>query len=127
MTGGARRTARLQYLSAPEPGGRQPRNRHDVHDPLLLALQKEPEQHPESTAQKESVSNRETFRNLKRPRLRLRRSGRTRLLPAATGKCELHQTPSLDAEATTPPETVPFSSTRTLSGTDGDAFQQELS
>ena len=41
MTGGARRTARLQYLSAPEPGGRQPRNRHDVNDPLLLALQKE--------------------------------------------------------------------------------------
>ena len=41
MTGGASRTARLQYLSAPEPGGRQPRNRHDVNDPLLLALQKE--------------------------------------------------------------------------------------
>ena len=35
-------------------------------------------------------------------------------MPAATGKCELHQTPSLEAEATTPPETVPFSSTRTL-------------
>ena len=33
-------------------------------------------------------------------------------MPAATGKCELHQTPSLDTEATTPPETVPFSSTR---------------
>ena len=29
------------YLSAPEPGGRQPRNRHDVNDPLLLAPQKE--------------------------------------------------------------------------------------
>ena len=41
MTGGASRTARLQYLSAPEPGGHQPRNRHDVNDPLLLALQKE--------------------------------------------------------------------------------------
>ena len=41
MTGGASRTTRLQYLSAPEPGGRQPRNRHDVNDPLLLALQKE--------------------------------------------------------------------------------------
>ena len=41
MTGGARRTARLQYLSAPEPGGHQPRNRHEVNDPLLLALQKE--------------------------------------------------------------------------------------
>ena len=40
MTGGASRTARLQYLSAPEPGGRQSRNRHDVNDPLLLALQK---------------------------------------------------------------------------------------
>ena len=40
-TGGASRTARLQYLSAPEPGGRQQRNRHDVNDPLLLALQKE--------------------------------------------------------------------------------------
>ena len=35
-------------------------------------------------------------------------------MPAATGKCELHQIPSLDTEATTPPETVPFSSTRTL-------------
>ena len=41
MTGGASRTARLQYLSAPEPGGHQPRNRHEVNDPLLLALQKE--------------------------------------------------------------------------------------
>ena len=41
MTGGASGTARLQYLSAPEPGGHQPRNRHDVNDPLLLALQKE--------------------------------------------------------------------------------------
>ena len=41
MTGGASRTARLQYLSAPESGGRQQRNRHDVNDPLLLALQKE--------------------------------------------------------------------------------------
>ena len=41
MAGGASRTARLQHLSAPEPGGRQPRNRHDVNDPLLLALQKE--------------------------------------------------------------------------------------
>ena len=41
VAGGASRTARLQYLSAPEPGGRQPRNRHDVNDPLLLALQKE--------------------------------------------------------------------------------------
>ena len=41
MTGGASRTARLQYLSAPEPGGHQQRNRHDVSDPLLLALQKE--------------------------------------------------------------------------------------
>ena len=41
VTGGASRTARLQYLSAPEPGGHQPRNRHDVNDPLLLALQKE--------------------------------------------------------------------------------------
>ena len=41
MTVGASRTARLQYLSAPEPGGHQPRNRHDVNDPLLLALQKE--------------------------------------------------------------------------------------
>ena len=40
VTGGASRTARLQYLSAPEPGGRQSRNRHDVNDPLLLALQK---------------------------------------------------------------------------------------
>ena len=41
MTGGASRTARLQYLSAPEPSGHQPRNRHEVNDPLLLALQKE--------------------------------------------------------------------------------------
>ena len=41
MAGGASRTARLQFLSAPEPGGRQPRNRHDVNDPLLLAPQKE--------------------------------------------------------------------------------------
>ena len=41
MTGGASRTSRLQYLSTPEPGGHQPRNRHDVNDPLLLALQKE--------------------------------------------------------------------------------------
>ena len=41
MAGGASRTARLQYLSAPEPGGRQPRNRRDVNDPLLLAPQKE--------------------------------------------------------------------------------------
>ena len=41
VTGGASRTARLQYLSAPETGGHQPRNRHDVNDPLLLALQKE--------------------------------------------------------------------------------------
>ena len=41
VTGGSSRTARLQYLSAPEPGGHQPRNRHDVNDPLLLALQKE--------------------------------------------------------------------------------------
>ena len=39
VAGGASRTARLQYLSAPEPGGRQPRNRHDVDDPLLLAPQ----------------------------------------------------------------------------------------
>ena len=41
VAGGASRTARLQYLSVPESGGRQPRNRHDVNDPLLLAPQKE--------------------------------------------------------------------------------------
>ena len=35
-------------------------------------------------------------------------------MPAATGKCELLQTPRLDTEATTPPDTLPFSSTRTL-------------
>ena len=35
-------------------------------------------------------------------------------MPAATGKCEPHQTPSLDTEATTPLETEPFSSTITL-------------
>ena len=31
--------ARLQYLSAPESGGRQPRIHHDVNDPLLLGPQ----------------------------------------------------------------------------------------
>ena len=41
VAGGACGTARLQYLSAPEPCGRQPRNRHDVNDPLLLAPLKE--------------------------------------------------------------------------------------
>ena len=41
--------------------------------------------------------------------------GSWNVMPTATGKCELHQTPSLDTEATTPPDTVPFSSTRTLS------------
>ena len=40
MAGGASRTARLQYLSNLKPGGRQPRNRRDVGDPLLLAPQK---------------------------------------------------------------------------------------
>ena len=35
-------------------------------------------------------------------------------MPAATGKYELHQTPSLDTEANTPLDSVPFSSTRTL-------------
>ena len=39
VAGGASRAARLQYLSAPEPCGRQPRIRHDVNDPLLLAPQ----------------------------------------------------------------------------------------
>ena len=43
MAGGASGTARLQYLSAPEPGGRQPRKSHDVNDPLLLGPQKEQE------------------------------------------------------------------------------------
>ena len=28
--------ARLQYLSAPESGGRQPRIRHELNDPLPL-------------------------------------------------------------------------------------------
>ena len=42
------------------------------------------------------------------------RRGSWNEMPAATGKCELHQTWSLDTEATTPPDTVPFSSTRTL-------------
>ena len=46
MAGGASRTARLQYLSAPEPGGRQPRNGHDVNDPLLLAPQRGDQQPP---------------------------------------------------------------------------------
>ena len=46
MAGGASRTARLQYLSAPESGGRQPRNRHDVDDPLLLAHQRADQQPP---------------------------------------------------------------------------------
>ena len=41
MAGGASRTARLQNFSALKPGGRQPRIRHDVNDPLLLAPQKE--------------------------------------------------------------------------------------
>ena len=41
VAGGASRTARLQYLSALQARGRQPRNRHDVDDPLLLAPQKE--------------------------------------------------------------------------------------
>ena len=31
--------ARLQYLSAPEFGGRQLRIHHDVNDPLLLGSQ----------------------------------------------------------------------------------------
>ena len=46
MAGGASRTARLQYLSAPEPGGRQPRKSHDVNDPLLLAPQRADHQPP---------------------------------------------------------------------------------
>ena len=46
VAGGASRTARLQYLSALEPGGRQPRNRHDVNDPLLLASQKQRTSNP---------------------------------------------------------------------------------
>ena len=41
VAGRERRTARLQYFCAWEPGGRQPRNRHDENDPLLLAPQKE--------------------------------------------------------------------------------------
>ena len=46
MAGGASRTARLRCLSAPEPGGRQPRTRHDVNDPLLLAPQKQRTSNP---------------------------------------------------------------------------------
>ena len=38
MTGGTSRTTRLQYLSAPEPGGHQPRNRHDVKKELTSNL-----------------------------------------------------------------------------------------
>ena len=41
MAGGAGRAARLQYLSALERGGRQPRVGHDENDPLLLSLQNE--------------------------------------------------------------------------------------
>ena len=46
MTGGASRTDRLQYLSAPESGGRQPPIRHDANDPLLLAPQKQRTSNP---------------------------------------------------------------------------------
>ena len=46
MAGGASITARLQYLSAPESGGRQPRIRHDVNDPLLLAPPETADQQP---------------------------------------------------------------------------------
>ena len=50
MAGGASRTARLQYLSAPESGGRQPHTRHDVNDPLLLAHQKQRTSNPPLSA-----------------------------------------------------------------------------
>ena len=43
---GGGRTARLQYLSAPESGGCQPRTRHDANDPLLVAHQKERTSNP---------------------------------------------------------------------------------
>ena len=46
MAGGASRTALLQYLSAPESGGRQPPIRHDVNDLLLLAPQKQRTSNP---------------------------------------------------------------------------------
>ena len=46
MAGGARRTACLQFLPATGSGGRQPRIRHDVNDPLLLAPQKERTNNP---------------------------------------------------------------------------------
>ena len=36
VAGGESTRARLQYLSAAESGGRQPRIRHDLTDPLLL-------------------------------------------------------------------------------------------
>ena len=36
VAGGESTRARLQYLSAPESGGRQPRTHHDLNDPLLL-------------------------------------------------------------------------------------------
>ena len=39
VAGGRCQEPRLQYLSAPESGGRQPRIRHDLNDPLLLAPQ----------------------------------------------------------------------------------------
>ena len=46
MAGGASRTALLQYVSAPESGGRQPPIRHDVNDLLLLAPQKQRTSNP---------------------------------------------------------------------------------
>ena len=36
MAGGASTRARLQYLTAPESGGRHPRIRREVSEPLLL-------------------------------------------------------------------------------------------
>ena len=39
VAGGESTRARLQYLSAPESGGRQPRTHHDLNDPLLLGPQ----------------------------------------------------------------------------------------
>ena len=52
--------ARLQYLSAPESGGRQPRIHHDVNDPLLLGPQpwRNVGEQLKRTVQERTVANR---------------------------------------------------------------------